>query len=125
MSLRHEIPTHLNVEDKAFFGLSVRQFMYLVTGLAGAYGGWMQFPTWPVAIRVLLVVLNVIGAVAMAIIRPGGRGLDEWALVFLRSRLVPRVAIWKPRRPSVAAWRLLGNAWREITPRLSWKEGKK
>ena len=24
---RHEIPTHLNVEDRAFYGLSVRQVM--------------------------------------------------------------------------------------------------
>ena len=27
---RHEIPTHLNVEDKAFVGLSVRQLMNLI-----------------------------------------------------------------------------------------------
>ncbi len=125
MSLRHEIPTHLNVADKAFFGLSVRQFMYLVSGLAGAYAGWMQFPGWPATVRVLLVVVNIIGAVAMALIRPGDRGLDEWAIVFLRSRFIPHIAVWRPRRPTVAAWRLLGSAWKEMTPRLSWKKGKK
>ena len=37
---RHEIPTHLNVEDRAVYGLSVRQLTYLVAGCSGAYGVW-------------------------------------------------------------------------------------
>jgi hypothetical protein len=35
---RHEIPTHLNVEDKAFAGLTMRQLMTVAIGLAVAYG---------------------------------------------------------------------------------------
>jgi hypothetical protein len=29
---RHEVPTHLNVEDKAFAGLTMRQLMVAVIG---------------------------------------------------------------------------------------------
>jgi len=122
MPLRHEIPTHLDVEDKAFFGLSVRQFMYLVSGLACSYAGWMQFAGWPSVIRGLLAGLNVIGAIALALVRPGGRGLDEWTFVLLRYICTPKITVWRPRRPDPAAWRLSGSAWKELTPQLSWKE---
>ena len=39
-SLRHEIPTHLNVEDRALFGLSVRQLALLLAGCAAAYAAY-------------------------------------------------------------------------------------
>ena len=32
---RHEIPTHLNAEDRAFYGLTARQLMWLTVGCAG------------------------------------------------------------------------------------------
>ena len=51
MTNRHQIPTHLNVEDRAIFGLTVRQVGYLVVGCAGAYNLWTQWPDWPDAAR--------------------------------------------------------------------------
>ena len=41
---RHEIPTHLNVEDRAVYGLSVRQLTYLVVGSSGGYQLWSAWP---------------------------------------------------------------------------------
>ena len=35
---QHEIPTHLNVEDKLVFGLTMRQFLYIIVGCSVAYG---------------------------------------------------------------------------------------
>jgi hypothetical protein len=35
----NEIPTHLNVEDKAFAGLTMRQLMTAAVGLGPAYSG--------------------------------------------------------------------------------------
>lgn len=34
---RREVPTHLNIEDKAFAGLTMRQLMMAIIGLALAY----------------------------------------------------------------------------------------
>jgi len=31
----HEVPTHLDVEDKVLYGLTVRQFLYLLVGSSG------------------------------------------------------------------------------------------
>ena len=36
MARRHEVPTHLNVEDKLLLGLSVRQFTVLLAGASAA-----------------------------------------------------------------------------------------
>ena len=44
---RHEIPTHLDVEDRAFYGLTARQVMWLTVGCAGGYGLWAQWPDLP------------------------------------------------------------------------------
>ena len=41
---RHEIPTHLNVEDKAFAGLTMRQLMTAAVGLGLAYGAVSEPP---------------------------------------------------------------------------------
>ena len=35
---QHEIPTHLNVEDKLLLGLTMRQFLYLIVGCSVASG---------------------------------------------------------------------------------------
>ena len=44
MSQRHEIPTHLNVADKAFGGLTMRQLLSAAIGLALAYGAASDLP---------------------------------------------------------------------------------
>ena len=51
---RHEIPTHLNVEDKAFYGFSARQVMYVTVGLSGSYALWNQWPGVPLLLRLTL-----------------------------------------------------------------------
>src|SRR5438132_14391804 len=42
VSKHHEVPTHLNVEDKVVFGLSVRQFLYMLVGSSASYTPWEQ-----------------------------------------------------------------------------------
>ena len=38
----HEVPTHLNVEDKVLFGLTVRQFLIVLVGCLASYALWQQ-----------------------------------------------------------------------------------
>ena len=47
---RHEVPTHLNIEDKAFAGLTMRQLMVAIIGLALAYSAMSEAPL-PLAVR--------------------------------------------------------------------------
>ena len=41
-SMHHEVPTHLNVEDKLLLGLTARQFLYLLVGSSASYALWGQ-----------------------------------------------------------------------------------
>jgi hypothetical protein len=118
---RHEIPTHLNVEDKAFVGLSVRQLMNLIVGLSTAYAIWNDWPILPVPVRAGLAGASLILAVVMTLVRPGGRPLEEWAFVGLHYLATPKLSVWRPREPDVADWRPGHGAWEELDARLSWQ----
>ena len=118
---RHEIPTHLNVEDKAFIGLSVRQLMNLIVGLSTAYAIWNDWPGLPLPVRAAMAGACLIVALALTLIRPGGRPLEEWAFVALHYVATPKTSVWRPREPDPAAWRPGLGAWEELDARLSWQ----
>lgn len=121
---RHEIPTHLNVEDKAFYGFSARQVMYLIVGLSGGYSIWTQWAALPVPIRVALIALWVAGALILALVRPHGRSLDEWAFVALHYLAAPKASVWRPREGEPEKAAELHRGWEELSPRLAWREGQ-
>ncbi|MCX6022065.1 MAG: PrgI family protein [Chloroflexi bacterium] len=117
----HEIPTHLNIEDKAFYGLSARQAMYLTIGCAGSYGLWNQWPQLPFILRLGLTAACLFVALLLALVRPYGRGLEEWAFVALHYAALPKAAVWRPREPSSSVWRSSSGAWADLAPRLAWR----
>src|SRR5262245_21926839 len=93
--LRHELPTHLNVEDRAIWGLSVRQLSYLVGGVSAAYGLWTDQAALPDELRAALALLAFLTAAAFALVRPRGRALEEWAGAALHHALGARRALWR------------------------------
>ncbi len=97
---RHEIPTHLNVEDKAFAGLTMRQLMTAAVGLGLAYGAASELPV-PLPVRLLAAGVVLVAVALLALWRPFGRPLEDWAFVLLRYWAVPRVAVWRPGSPPV------------------------
>lgn len=119
---RHEIPTHLNVEDKAFYGFSARQVMYVTVGLSGSYTLWNQWPGIPVPFRLTLIGLCLVLTLILTLVRPHSRSLDEWAVVALHYRAMPRVSIWRPCEPAPPDRSSATGDWEELTPRLDWRE---
>jgi hypothetical protein len=121
MPRRHEIPTHLNVEDRAIYGLTIRQVMYLTVGGAGGYALWNQWPGLPLALRGAIVLPCLLTALILALMRPYGRGFDEWLFVALHHFAMARASVWRPRDNH-----LIGSetesAWEELVPSLLWKE---
>jgi hypothetical protein len=119
---RHEVPTHLNVEDKVLFGLTVRQFLYLLVGSSAGYALWEQSAAVSDIVRVIGVGLCAASTLAFALLRPADRALEEWlaaALVFLA---LPRRSTWQPLEPDPADWRPANGAWQELAPSLVWAE---
>lgn len=98
---RHEVPTHLNIEDKAFAGLTMRQPMVAIIGLALALRGndrsaaaGARAPGSGAA--------ALLWTAAFTLWQPAGRSLKEWAFVLLRYASVPRVVVWRVRTPRLA-----------------------
>jgi hypothetical protein len=125
MTRRHEIPTHLNVEDRAFYGLTIRQVMYLTVGGSGGYELWNQWPTLPLVIRALLVAPPLLLALVFALVRPHGRSLDEWLFVAFHHAAVPKVSLWQPPEPVPEQGRRDTEGWQDLAPQLAWQEERR
>lgn len=93
---RHEVPTHLNIEDKAFAGLTMRQLMVAIIGLALAYSAMSEAPL-PLAVRLALGATVLLLTAAISLWQPAGRSLEDWAFVLLRYISIPRVVVWRVR----------------------------
>ena len=93
---RHEIPTHLNIEDRAFAGLTMRQLMVVIIGLGLAYAAVSELPLH-VLVRLATGVAILGTTAAVSLWQPGGRSVEDWAFVLLRYIAVPRVAVWRVR----------------------------
>jgi hypothetical protein len=122
MIKHHEVPTHLDVEDKVLFGLSVRQFLYMLVGSSASYTLWEQSVTLGDAPRIGLVAISASITLAFALLRPAGRPLEEWLAAALVYMTTPRRSTWQPCEPDAADWRPLGAGWQELAPSLSWAE---
>lgn len=95
---RHEVPTHLNIQDKAFAGLTMRQLMVAMIGLAFAYAAVSEAP-FLLQVRLLLGTAVLLVTAAAALWQPAGRSLEDWAFVLLRYASLPRVVVWRVRTP--------------------------
>jgi hypothetical protein len=120
--VHHEIPTHLDVEDRLLFGLTARQFLYLVVGCSLAYGVWQQPAELPAALRGGLTLVCLLAAALVALLRPLGRPLEEWIVAAAFYAASPRRATWQPREPLVSDWCPPGTSWQELAPDLAWAQ---
>ncbi len=95
---RHEVPTHLDVEDRVFFGfMTVRHVMVMAIGLFFAAAVVLSPPLpLPGALRYLVAAVIGAATLAVAFIEPDGRKMEDWLLAFARYRTTPRVLVWTP-----------------------------
>ena len=101
---RHEIPTHLEVEDKILGTLTVRQLLFLAVGLSLSYGLWGLLHQLavspgqylPIVAQIALAAIPALCTLVLALAQPGGRPLEEWLLAIARYAGQPKVCIWRP-----------------------------
>jgi hypothetical protein len=122
MRTHHEVPTHLNVEDRVLFGLTVRQFLYMLVGSSVAYTLWEQSAGLSDVVRIALCALCVGITLAFALARPADRPLEEWMAVALVYATSPRQSTWQLPEPEPTSWRPTAGGWQELAPSLSWAE---
>jgi hypothetical protein len=116
----HEVPTHLNVEDRVLFGLTARQFLYMLVGSSASYALWDQTLPLGEGLRVASVAMSLATTLAFALVRPADRALEEWLVAALVYAATPRQATWQPAEPRPADWRPEGAGWQELSPSLAW-----
>lgn len=100
----HEIPTHLQVEDKLVFGLTARQILVLALAACLAYLGFQQtyldLPGFGgrevlLPLRITLGIVPLVGGVIITFVRVLGRPLEQWAMVWWRYQTIPHRYLWQ------------------------------
>ena len=86
----HEVPTHVQAEDKALLWFTFPQIVAVVATCALAYGAYRYFPFGPSGLKLgIAIVLGVVG-IAMTVGKVGGRGLPLVAADLLKFNLGAR-----------------------------------
>lgn len=126
---RHELPTHLHVEDRLIAGLTVRQTLMLSAGVSLSYSLWQQLAgpqlgiqatfaqiagqqaghvagvaaLLSVLVRVALAALPAGAFALLALARPADRPLEEWVVITLRYATLPKTLVWRSDRADSSA----------------------
>ncbi len=86
----HEVPTHVQAEDRVLLWLTFPQIVAVVAVCAVAYGAYRYFPVGPSEFRLGVAILLGILGIAMTVGRVGGRGLPLVAADLLKFNLGAR-----------------------------------
>lgn len=92
----HEVPTHLQAEDKMLLGLTFPQIVAACAVCATAYGIYRYAPFGPSEIRIAAAVLFAATGIALVVGRLGGRRLPLIAADLLKYRLGARRYVGPP-----------------------------
>ena len=87
----HEVPTHVQAEDRVLLGLTFPQIVAVTAVCAISYGAYRYAPVGPSEVRMALAVLFGLVGVAMVVGKIGGRRLPLVAADLLKYRLGARV----------------------------------
>jgi len=97
----YPVPNHLEVEDTFLIGLTMRQWLLLFIGAVTSYLLLLNLlaaipdPRLAVFGGAALALLFFTGILLLALVRIGGRWMEEWGLVCLLYLARPRVLLWR------------------------------
>ena len=86
----HEVPTHVQAEDKVLLGFTFPQVVAVTAVCAISYGAYRYAPVGPSEVRMAIAVLLGLVGVAMTVGKIGGRRLPLVAADLLKYRLGAR-----------------------------------
>ena len=87
----HEVPTHVQAEDRVLLGFTFPQVVAVVAVCAISYGAYRYAPVGPSEVRMAIAVLFGLVGVAMVVGKIGGRRLPLVAADLLKYRLGARL----------------------------------
>ena len=86
----HEVPTHVQAEDKVLLWFTFPQIVAVVAVCAVSYGAYRYFPFGPSEFRLGIAIILGIAGIAMTVGKVGGRGLPLVAADLLKFNLGAR-----------------------------------
>ena len=86
----HEVPTHVQAEDKVLLWFTFPQIVAVVAVCALAYGAYHYLPFGPMGVRLAVGVLIGVVGIALTVGKIGGRGLPLVAADLLKFNLGAR-----------------------------------
>lgn len=116
--MRYEVPQFIDVEDKVFGPLTIKQFLYLIGGAGVSYLLWVSLPMFFAVLFILPVVALVLALAFYRINdRPFVQAIENGIQYFLSNKLY----LWKkePKRKAVEAVGALSKNEPSYIPKLS------
>ena len=86
----HEVPTHVQAEDKVLLWFTFPQIVAVVAVCAVSYGAYRYFPIGPSEFRLGIAIILGIAGIALTVGKVGGRGLPLVAADLLKFNLGAR-----------------------------------
>ena len=86
----HEVPTHVQAEDKVLLWFTFPQIVAVVAVCAVSYGAYRYFPFGPMEFRLGMAIILGIAGIALTVGKVGGRGLPLVAADLLKFNLGAR-----------------------------------
>ena len=86
----HEVPTHVQAEDKVLLWFTFPQIVAVVATCAVAYGVYRYFPLGPSGLKLGIAIIFGIAGIALTVGKVGGRGLPLVAADLLKFNLGAR-----------------------------------
>ena len=85
----HEVPTHVQAEDKVLLWFTFPQIVAVVAVCAVVYGVYRYFPFGPSEFRLGIAILLGVAGIALTVGKVGGRGCPWWPPTCLSSTWGP------------------------------------
>ena len=92
----HEVPTHVQAEDKVLLGFTFPQVVAMTAVCALSYGAYRYAPVGPSEVRMAIAVLLGLAGLAAVVGKIGGRRLPLVAADLLKYRLGARLYAGPP-----------------------------
>ena len=98
----HEVPTHVQAEDKALLWFTFPQIVAVVAVCAVSYGVYRYFPIGPSGLKLAVAVLLAVMGIALTVGKVGGRGLPLVAADLLKFKLGARRYAGSPAQLAIS-----------------------
>ena len=98
----HEVPTHVQAEDKVLLWFTFPQIVAVVAVCALAYGAYRYFPFAPSEVRLGIAILMGVLGIAAVVGKVGGRGLPLVAADLLKFKVGARLYAGSPAQLTIS-----------------------